>query len=169
MTKNQSYILVLLVLIIFVGCEIHGSIGGSSGTVDDDYVEEPISKAFIKYEKALRTSNNLVEKIIRSEYSDIYENFVKEGMKSQLNEAIIIKACSETVGAMGPILGYKIGQWGFFPINKDGKDYLISNKIIEHKKGLLNYSFMFEDNGKYEKIVGISIMPRKGARRPSES
>jgi hypothetical protein len=154
--------------LFLISCDINVDSGNRSGTVADDYIEEPITSSQMKYEKALITSNAVIEKIENGEYDYIYNNYIDDASKKVLTVQELQKIYSGAVAAMGPIKKYKKMQWGFLPKTENGLDYLISYKIIEHEKATLNYSFSFLRNGNYEKISGVGIRPRKGVRGPAQ-
>lgn len=165
---NLNLTLLVIVLVLLIGCELQLNTGNRSGTIDDDYIAEPIGKYSIKYTNALKTSNTVINHLIENEYETIYNDFIHDEMKHILTIESLKNINTQIITAVGPFKNYKKMQWGFVPANENGRDLLFSIKIIEHEKNSLNYSFVFNNDGKYEKLVGLQIKERKGARPPNK-
>jgi len=72
---------VLLITFLILGCD-RSNLGVRSGTLTDDYVEEPLSFAVQKYKSALDTSNKIIEKFIEKDYDFIHSNYVDESFQN---------------------------------------------------------------------------------------
>ena len=164
---RKSHILIILIFTLS-GCDFKLKAGVRSGTLDDDYIEEPISNFAVQYKNALTTSNFLLENITQNNYSHIQKNYIHKDASGILTSKAIEEVILKTIKSAGPIINYKKMQWGFVPITENKNDYLLSFKIVEHKKGKLNYKFVFKNDGEYEKIIGIYIKSYDPVRQPNE-
>jgi len=164
----RTFSFVLVTAIILGSCSVEINTANRSGTVSDDYIEEPISEKSKKYSAALESSNKLIELIKKKEFQKIHGSFVDDSMKSVLTEQVLENSYTEAVNAMGDIVEYKQNQWGFVPTKNDDLEYVTSYKIVFHEKGRLDYSFSFKLEGDQSKIFRIALKPRKKARMPNE-
>ncbi len=162
----KKIFLVILVMII-TGCDASLVTGNRSGSVDDDYIEEPIGQFSLQYENALATSNEIVDLLIQKNYKKIHTEYVHQEAKDILSEDVLADLQAKLSSKVGEIKKYKKMQWGFLPATEKGKKLLVSFKIVEHDKLMFNYAFVFEDDGKYKRIVGLQINERKGPRFPN--
>ena len=167
--NNLKTICILAVCLSFISaCNFSVYSGERSGTVSDDFIEEPIKERSLKYKRALTISNSVIEKIREGKYNDIESLYIRDDMKKALAADVIKLLIDGAIDAMGPIKGYKKMQWGFVPAEENGVDLLFSFKIVQHENGALNYAFVFQDDKKYQKLVGLVIKPRTGTRAPNE-
>lgn len=150
------------------GCDSGVVIANRSGTVKDDYVEEPISDRSKRYENALQVSNVLLNKLRSAEYHAIYLDFFDSRLKAILDEPKFIAMMKQVEADFGPIKRYKPMQWGFVPRKENGENILYSVKIVEHEKRMMKYFFVFADDGKYQKLIGFHAKPRAGVSAPGE-
>jgi hypothetical protein len=155
-------------LVLNSACDSQLVIVDRSGTLDDDYVEEPISARSKKYENALLVSNAVLDKARGGEYRTIYDEFFDARLKSILDEPKFAAMMKQIEGHVGPIKRYKPMQWGFIPRNEAGEKFLYSVKIVEHERGMIRYLFVFADDGHYGKLVGFHAKLRTGIAAPGE-
>lgn len=141
-------------------------INNRSGTLDDDYVAEPLSKLSKKYENALKVSNEILVKIKAKNYSSIYDVYFDEKLKTMLSKERFETQMLNLEGEYGDLVRFKKMQWGFFTTEENGETFLCSKKIVEHQRTMLKYLFVFRNDGDFYKIVGIQIRERKGVQPP---
>ena len=162
-------LLLMLAFVLFIGsCDVNTTSAKRSGTVNDDYISEPLSNEVKKYSAVLNTSNQLIELIKAEKYKVIYDLYVDDSIKSVITKELFEKVYVDAVEAMGNIVEYKEMQWGFLPASDEKYNYIYSYKIVIHEKGRIDYSFAFIDNGNYKKIMGFAIKPRNKARLSNE-
>ena len=166
--RKLNYIVILFAILV-VACNVSTTAGNRSGTIDDDYIEEPLSKSAKKYAVVLESSNKIIELVKSEKYSEIHNSFVDESMKSIITEQVLETAFSDTKQAMGDVIDYKKMQWGFVSTVKNKLTYVFSYKIIFHEKGRLDYSFGFKEDGDHTKIISFAVKPRSKARMPHEA
>ena len=164
----RKYNIFFILIFTIAGCDFKLKSGVRSGTLDDDYIEEPISKFAVQFKNALTTSNAIVEKITQKNFSYIQKNYIHKDSKKTLTAKAIQNLILQATKSAGPVINYKQMQWGFVPVTENKDNYLLSFKIVEHKKGKLNYRFVFKNDGEYEKIVGLYIKSYSSARKPNE-
>jgi len=163
---NKNCLLIATVLLFLSACEISLDVGNRSGTIKDDYIEEPLSKNSIKYEAAHQTSNEILNYLQTRNFEKIAQNHVSSEVKQQLNPKNLELLSEQAVHATGKIKNYKKMQWGFVPKEVEGSELLYSIKVVEHEKVKLNYFFVFKKDSDYKKVVGIYIKHIAGARPP---
>jgi hypothetical protein len=84
----KTRFLVLFLIVGLSGCDLFGTISSRSGTIDDDYVEEPLSGGVEKYATALVTSNNILNLISKSKYPDLYRIFFRRNESSNDKQGV---------------------------------------------------------------------------------
>jgi len=154
-------IILAIVLVALSGCDTSLNMSVSSGTIDNSYIEEPLSGIEEKYENALTRSNLAVEYMISDNYSSMYQELFDENLRSMVTENDFVAKLSEIKFLVGNIEEYKKMQWAFFPKEESGIDYLHSIKLVKHEKSFVKYTFVFLDDEEYGKIVGVNIIPVK--------
>ena len=169
MRSFQILFLSICCLFFTVACDLKVTSANRSGTLDDDYVEEPLSESSKSYAQILNTSNDIIELIRTKDYDKIHSLHVEDRMKDILSTDKLSEAFDGAYGAMGAWVEYKPQQWGFLPTNENGVDYIVSYKIVMHENGRLDYAFAFEKDGTHTKFVGFKIVPRNKARTPTEA
>jgi plasmid maintenance system killer protein len=150
------------------GCDLFGTISTRSGTIDDDYVEEPLSGGVEKYDTALVTSNNILNLIAKSKYPDIYRIYFSDTMKAQMTSKEFKKFMIQVKESAGPLKAYKQMQWNFFSGTDKGLDMLYSVKIAEHEKLMMKYLFVFEKDKPYINLIGFFVKQRQGVSTPGQ-
>jgi hypothetical protein len=155
-------------LLVGSGCDGEVVIANRSGTVKDDYLEEPISERSKKYENALLVSNAVLDKVRSGEYETIYKEFFDPRLRSILDEPKFTAMMKQIEAHFGPMTRYKPMQWGFVPRKEAGEKLLYSVKIVEHEKGAMRCLFVFADDGKYQRVLGFYAKPRTGVAAPGE-
>ena len=137
-----------------------------SGPISDDYVEEPLSDKATRYAHALEVSNAILQKLQTHDSHAVYVERVDSLMKSDVPEATFagwIKTIDERFGALK---SFKPMQWGFKVWSENGRDLVISTKLVEHERGMVRYHFLFADDGKYETLIGFYMYERVGVAPP---
>ncbi len=112
----------------------------------------------------MEVSNSILDLLVENKADQITPKFVEDSMKKSISPEAIQNINAQLKKIAGPIKVYKKMQWGFGPKKVNGKDLLYSIKIVEHEKKTFNYFFVFFDDGKYEKIVGIYTKEKTGTR-----
>lgn len=159
---------ILCFLIAVSGCDFSGNISARSGSLDDDYVAEPLSAAVKKYETALTTSNNIMHLFSQSKYRDVYRIYFSDRMKAQVTMKEFQTFMKQVVNNAGQLKAYKEMQWSFSSGTSEGLDLLYSVKVAEHENTMLNYLFIFERDKPYINLVGFSVKERQGVAAPGQ-
>lgn len=159
MGMNQSFRLLLIAVMVSVlfGCEAETYTEMKSGDFDNAYTEEPLSDRSRRYANALDTSNHMVEKIRDGDYKDLYDNYLTDYAKSAISSGQFAKNLQDMKTVQGQLKEYKPSQWWFLAKISKGRPVLISNKLVMHEKQMVLYQFVFFDDGKYEKVVGLNF------------
>lgn len=156
--------LLLAIFIFLQGCD--SRVGHRSGSMDDDYVEEPLSGWSAEYQPALETSNQILALIRDGRCNSMYETFLSDTGKVSIDLESFKSLCDNISSQFGSLSKYKPNQWHFFIWSDESEEYLLSVKIAEHTKTMVNYAFLFPADGPYKKIVGIHLKPRQGPLVP---
>lgn len=159
-----EYVLKLLVVFlltsVLIGCgvEVNGSasVFASSGSMHDQYVEEPIATDYRKYESALLLSNKLTGLIEKGDYAAVYGDYSSVEFKSSVGLQEFKKTMEGLMADAGQIEEFKHMQWYFRVYKKGGRALLLSTKIVKHKGLMVSYNFLFEQ-GRYDEIVGLTF------------
>ena len=150
------------------GCDFRTTVSSRSGTVTDDYVEEPLASGAKKYENALKVSNAILDGLRSGRARAIHAEYFDPRLRQSFSEAEFIAFLEKINSYVGPLKQYKRMQWGFAPREEGGDKRLISTKIVEHERGMAPYHFVFEDDGKYEKLIALRIKERTGVAEPGQ-
>jgi hypothetical protein len=153
---------------LIVGCGVQVSVGERSGTVGDDNVEDPLTRTAQKYEHALLVSNSTLDKLRARDYHAIYQEVFDAPMKADMDEAGVAAMDQDIAKHFGSMKGYKPLQWSFAPAVEGGQAILYSSKIVEYERGMVRFTFVFKDDGKYEKLVGLHTRERHGVAQPGQ-
>ena len=155
----RPYNLILLAVTVatLFGCGKDNFTEMRSGNTDNAYIDEPLNNQSKHYAKALEISNQLVEKIRDGKYGDIYDSYLTEYARNAISSEQFAKNLQDMKKARGPQKEFKPSQWWFIAKNSRGRPVLISNKLVMHESGMVMYQFVFFDNNKYEKIVGLNF------------
>ncbi|MFL1456371.1 hypothetical protein ACJO5Y_18170 [Marinobacter sp. GN3S48] len=158
--------LLLAIVILLQGCD--SWVGHRSGSIDDDYIEEPLSGRSAEYQLALETSNQILTMIRDGRCNSVYETFLSDTGRVNIDLGRFRSMCDNINSQFGSLSKYKPNQWHFFIASDEdeSEEYLLSIKIAEHKKTMINYAFIFPADGPYKKIVGIHLKPRQGTLMP---
>ena len=161
MTVNSGTVLRLLtaLAICLTGCEMDYSVSNNSSKGDNDYFEETISERSAKYSRALDTSNKFVEHFSSGDL---------EAVIALMDPRLREKAPLDTLQNMrevvltnfGPLVEFKPMQWSF-ATHTNVENVVICTKIVIHAKSETFYVLKFEDNGKYDRIMGFNIWSRE--------
>lgn len=160
----MKFYTLLLIFIFLQGCDL--KVANRSGTIADDYVEEPLSERSVQYELALNTSNKIMALIRDGRCDDIYKNLLSGKAKESLPFDSFKSMCQGLVSNYGNLIKYKPQQWHFFNKTEGDNEYLMSIKLAEHERLMVSYALVFPLNGKYDKIVGIHLKARQGVVPP---
>jgi hypothetical protein len=144
-----------------VACSVNVQTGNHSGTVTDDYVEEPISAASKKYEEALRTSNAIVAALEARDFQSAYDRF-DTPVHDQMDEGKFAEMMQAIEKRVGLLEAYKPLQWNFVTRKEVAGRLLYSTKIVEYEKGMMSWAFVFKESGPYDKPVGFHFEQRPG-------
>jgi len=161
MRRNGYFIIAIMATLVSLRCQVEPTSSVRSGSLKDANVEEPLTAMSKKYEPALTLSNQLMDKIAAHAYHDIYQNHCDPLLQSMVDEAKFVSLLTALEKQAGPIVRYKRMQWAFDRgANQDIKT-VTSTKIVQHEKELVNYQFVFRDDGRYAKLVGFHYQIQK--------
>ena len=147
-----------------MSCDFNSNV--RSGTVDDDYVEEPLAGIAEKYESALETSNAFVEYAKANRIDAIHRNLFAEELRASVPIADFKQMVDQVNSAAGEIIRYKKMQWSFISYSEEGRDLIGSVKIVEHENEMLKYLIVFDKGGDFDRIIGFHFKQRKGVSPP---
>lgn len=163
------YTIILFSSIAILGaCEVNLGVNNRSGSLEDDYVAEPLSDMSQKHENALRISNKFIEKMRAGELDSIYEQLFAESLRKLITQQDFKNLINQIHQAKGKIVKYKKMQWGFISGQENGENFLASTKIVEHNKGMMKYLIVFRNDGKYNEIIGFRYKERDGVSPPEQ-
>lgn len=166
--RPTLYLCFLVVMITLPGCDFSGSISTRSGTLEDDYIEEPLATSVEQYRTALLTSNNILHLMSQGKFNDIHRIYFSELMKSQMTRAQFRDFMQQIRNSAGPPLRYKEMQWNFFSGSDQGIDLLYSVKIVEHERDKVKYLFIFDKDRPYINLVGFAAKEYQGVSPPGQ-
>jgi hypothetical protein len=166
MKRYKGAFVLLSILFFLFSCDARMHISEQSGSADDDYVEEPLSNRSKKYENALNVSNDVLDKIISQDYDSIYDDIFDPQLKTELDKQEFLTLMTGIIEAFGNVKTYKKSQWGFFTGEENGQQLLYSKKIVECENSMVKFLFVFNNDGKYQKIVGLHAREREGVTPP---
>ena len=149
-------------------CEVKFDANIRSGTIDDDYVAEPLSDMSRKYEHALQTSNAFINRMKSGDQDSIYENLFSSDLRNIVSQQDFQKVIRQIHNEKGKIVRYKEMQWGFISGKEEGRNFIGSVKIVEHEKGMMKYLIVFDDDNKFDEIVGFRFKERDGVSIPGQ-
>jgi len=158
---------ILAIVTLFVSGCIKFDQASRSGTVDDDYIGHSIDPDYKKYESALVTSNAVIECLITKDFQTLHDRYVDPRFYSTMSVEALSSVFSQNEKKYGPIKNYLKGQWGFVPKKVKNQKALYSVKVVEHEKQLIDYFFVFDGDGNYDRILGFYIKRKDGARVPT--
>jgi len=161
-----NWTICLLIPLVLLGCDSSLNYSNRSGTLEDDYVAEPLSATSQKYKKALETSNNIINLFKNGEYQGAYNKYFSDHLKSQVSTDAFQNNLNKLRSSVGVLNNYKPMQWGFFSGKDQGMNLLYSVKIAEHEKNMMKYLFVFNHEGDFNEIVGFHVKVREGVTPP---
>jgi hypothetical protein len=139
------------------GCDIQTTVSARSGTLKDDYVEEPLAENTRKYAAALDTSNKLLELFSEENYETLYDDYGTNEFKASTSRQQLEAFHSGITEKLGPITGYKPMQWDFESSQVVEKPVIVSTKIVQHQKGKLKYRFVFKEGSAFKKVITLKV------------
>ncbi len=174
--KRTVIMTVLSATLLLSGCdENEGTFQQStrSGTVSNDFVEEPLTKNAKKYEQALLLSNRFLDLWAEKKFQEIHDQLIDpELLDDDKQEILSVEKLADihknVEEAFGPMVGYKKMQWAFEPKRKKKQYFLFSIKIVQHEKGQANYLFQFLLDGGFKKLIGVYVRPKPTLRAPGQ-
>jgi len=164
----RSLALASLLLLALAGCEVRFATGHRSGTVNDDYVGEPLTDDVKKYEGALDVCNEFVRRLKKGEYEAIHAQLCAPSLQKSAGTKGIERIDQDAVSRLGAMKSYKPLQWGFATKVEAGRKFLCSVKIVEYERGKIRFNFVFDDDGKYDKLIGIHTREWEGPQAPGQ-
>ena len=109
------------------------------------------------YANALRVSNAALERFQKGEIQKAYEEYLDPRLQQKLSAEQFTAPIRATLQKFGPIRQSNPAQYAFAHGQNATMKLLFSTKVVQHERATLRYQFQFEDDGKYEKIVGMSV------------
>lgn len=166
---SRIRLIILLALAVGLGaCDFNTNSNIRSGSLDDDYVEEPLGMLASRFENALTVSNALVDHLDANDLDAIYRNIMSDELRRSVTPQQFRNLIDRIKSAKGEVVRYKKMQWGFFNFVEEGRNLVGSTKIVEHENGMMKYLLVFENDGKFEKIVGFHFKERTGVSPPGQ-
>ena len=156
---------VLIVLLCLFGCDVNTVKVKRSGSIDNDFVEDPIPD---DYKKVILTSNLIIDLLKKSDFKTINTHFVHETARETITESELANIFDQLEKQIGAIDIYLTSQWGIRPKSRDGVLYTYSVKIVKHQNAYMNYFFVFDLALSDSEIVGLYFKKKNGIRSPSE-
>ena len=146
---------------MLVACEADVNINARSGSIENDYIEEPLIKLVSRFENALTTSNYFVDGVKSNNIDSLYQNLLSKKLRAKVSQEEFESLITELKATRGEIIQYKKMQWSFIKLNGEGdlegKNLIASVKIVKHEKETMKYLIAFEDDGKFNKIVLVNF------------
>ncbi len=96
----------------------------------------------------------------------IYENLFSNDLQNIISRQDFQKLINQIHSAKGKIIRYKEMQWGFISSKEEERNYIGSVKIVEHDKGMMKYLIVFDDDSKFDEIVGFRFKEKDGVSLP---
>lgn len=158
--KIIKWIICLHLSLLLVGCDVSLNFSNRSGTLEDDYVAEPLSDNSLKYERALEISNNIIQLIKDIKYQAAYNKYFSNALKAQISADVFVDHMNRVQSTAGVLTDFKPMQWGFFTGKDKGMHLLYSVKIAKHKQSMMKYLFVFNHDGDFGEIVGFNVKVR---------
>ena len=169
MRKLLFFVFILFGFLTLISeCKFNFNTAVRSGEINNDDVGEPIPFFAKKFEPALNTSNAILENLKTNNINTVFNNYVHPDYKDIMSIQILTNLIDSVKKPVGAIKSYKTDQWGFIPQKEGDKDLLYSVKIVQHEKQTLHYFFVFLNDSKYDKIIGLHIKDRKGVRQAKD-
>ena len=150
------------------GCEIRFDSSHRSGPLNDDYVGEPLTDGVKQYEHALDVCNDFVRRLKKGEFEAIEADLCAPSLREALGTGKLAALDRDLVAHHGAMKTYKPLQWGFASRVEAGRKLLYSVKIVEYERGKIRFTFVFDDDGKYEKRIGIHWRTWTGPAAPGQ-
>ena len=165
-TRLWSVAFALLVATIAAGCTCSPNATRRSGTLDEPYVEEPLTEVVLDKASILETSNTVVSAIASGDRDAAYAYMHPKGVERDKFDTMLDFIQS----AHGSILDFRPMQWWFI---EDGTQVLsVKLLVFEHGCGAVRMMFLPEDPTQVFRlwIGGNSCSPNaEEARRQVET
>lgn len=168
MTRKIKLVAITCLAVFISACEVTLSADIRSGTLKDDYIAEPLNSKSQKYENALVISNMFVDHMKAGNVDSIYSKLFSEELRGLISKKNLEDILAQIANEKGEVTNYKKMQWGFITTNENGRDFVASVKIVEHERGVMKYLIVFNDDGKFEEIVGLRFKERAGVSPPGQ-
>lgn len=149
--------LVALLVIFLIGCDINQEITYSSGTVNNPYIEEPLTKNVEKYQNALAISNKIAERLIEGDIEAVYLRYFSEKLRKSIAPPEFEYLVNASTSYSGGMLSYKPMQWRFTLTKVEGQDTLISTKFLQYEKNKVSLTLYFLADSNYREIEGLAL------------
>jgi len=105
--KIKKSFLLLGLIFMLLACDQSLNISNRSGSIDDDYIAEPLSEISVKYENALKISNAVIEKLKVREYDSIYDNDFDRQLKNMISKEQFRSLMKQVEAMFGSVKRYK--------------------------------------------------------------
>lgn len=130
-----------------------------SGTIEDDTLGGPIEDRARKYAPALATANRCLEALQAGNTKQIHaalsDEFRAKSTEQQCTD--LIRQANERYG---PIRSFEPTQWKFAARTIDGRRRLACAKVVRHERAALNWTFVFDEGGPYQELIGFQWWTR---------
>lgn len=168
MTKIFRLFTLAFLLLCLGACDINFNTDSRSGTIEKDYVAEPLSSTSSKYENALLVSNLFIDHLKDGRVDSIYTNLFSAELRKIVPKKEFQQLLNQLTAAKGSVTRYKKMQWGFISGEENGRSFIGSVKLVEHENGMMKYLIVFDDDGKFEEIAGFRFKERDGVSPPGQ-
>jgi hypothetical protein len=155
----------LIALLWLVGCDVNTIKVKRSGSINNDFVEDPMPS---DYQEIILTSNAILDLLKKGDFKTINTNFVHATARETISESELTNIFGKLENQVGEIDMYLTSQWGIRPKTKDGVLYTYSIKIVKHQHADMNYFFVFDTALSDSQIIGLYFKEKNGVRSPSE-
>ena len=159
MQINCKLIIAGIFLLLSVSCSVDTNVTLSSGTTNDPFIEEPLISQALKYENALVSSNQIVDKLIALEYDDLYKEHISERLKRSMSMEEFESSINTLTDHFGELSGNKPLQWSFKTSRFENTKIVTSKKYVDHPNGKLQIELVYIQGSDYQKIEGFKINP----------
>lgn len=164
----KGKILLFVVTGLIAACDVSFNFANRSGSMEDDYVEEPLSGMAEEYAPILDRSNRIIEAIQEKDIAYLYSEAFDEELVGIISREDFLKTLSAIENEAGTIKSYKPMQWHMFLGKDRGRKLIKSVKIVEHENFMVNYLFVFDYNFDNPKLLGFFFKSRQGVLTPGQ-
>ena len=165
--KFRQVVAIIFIVLLLSACEIDSGWTHNSIKGDIQYFEEPLSERAQTYSQALETSNAFIESFSSGQLDEAKELF-NARLQTDVSQEDLQRLHEQFLEHFGPMLEYKPMQWAFAK-RTEKPDVVASVKIVMHQNSETFYVLTFEDDGKYERILGFRVIAKNEDERVAQA